>query len=101
MRAACDRSDMGKGMDAVLREKNLYAIMTSIIEVGWPWGMERGKDLSRRAVALFFVVLLCIGLLVRYDFSSDEGLEMRILKSNGAEYVAQFFGEDSGLFAFY
>ena len=63
--------------------------------------MKRGRDLSRRAVALFFVVLLCVGLLVRYDFSTDESTEMFILKSNGAEYVAQLFGEDSGLYAFY
>ena len=63
--------------------------------------MKRGKDLSRRAVALFFVVLLCVGLLVRYDFTSDEATEMRILKSNAAEYIAQLFGEDSGLYAFY
>lgn len=42
-----------------------------------------------------------VGLLVRYDFSTDESTEMFILKSNGAEYVAQLFGEDSGLHTFF
>ena len=47
--------------------------------------MKEG-DFSRRAVAIFFVVLLIAGLIAGLDYgkTTDEGTEYAILESNAA-----------------
>ena len=58
------------------------------------------RDLSRRGVVLFFVVLTLVGLVAgaSYSLSTDEDAEYDILKANIAEYACCVFGEESALY---
>ncbi len=60
--------------------------------------MKEG-DFSRRAVAIFFVVLLIAGLIAGLDYgkTTDEGTEYAILESNAAEYACRLLGENSSI----
>lgn len=57
------------------------------------------KDLSRRAAAAFFAVLLIVGLISGLDYgkTTDEGTEYAILESNAAEYACRLLGENSAV----
>ena len=54
----------------------------------------------RRGVALFFALLLLVGLLagLTYSRSTDENSEAAIVRSNIAEYLLRIFGEDSSVY---
>lgn len=58
----------------------------------------RNGDLSRRAVAVFFIALFLVGMLADYAGGIDEVSEIRILYSNACEYALRIFGEDSALY---
>lgn len=58
-----------------------------------------GSDFSRRAVAIFFAVLLIAGVIAGLDYgkTTDEGTEYAILESNAAEYACRLLGENSSI----
>ena len=58
-----------------------------------------GSDFSRRAVAIFFAVLLIAGMIAGLDYgkTTDEGTEYAILESNAAEYACRLLGENSSI----
>ena len=60
--------------------------------------MKKG-DFSRRAVAIFFAVLLIAGMIAGLDYgkTTDEGTEYAILESNAAEYACRLLGENSSI----
>ncbi len=61
--------------------------------------MNLKSDFSRRTAALFFLLLLAIGLIAGLDYSktTDEGTEYGILKANAAEYACRLLGENSAV----